>query len=109
MVLQHSRRELLAIAGQGPTSRYSLPRARRGELGSILALHQAIRARYGVHTIEERMHRLCTHCAHYDDIPVSAEKLQTVCERLLCPLTLDGSDCPYFTEAKPEVPFVPEP
>lgn len=103
-----NRKELAAIAGQGPTSRYSLPRSRRGELGRILALHRALRARYGVNAIEERMHRLCVHCANYDNTPVTAEKLQTVCERLLCPLTLEGEDCPYFTEAKPEVFFAVE-
>lgn len=86
-----------------------MPRRMTRELGEKLKIHQALRARYGVHAIEERMHRLCVHCSYYDNTPVTAEKLQTVCERLLCPLTLEGEDCPYFAETKPEVPFVQEP
>ena len=80
----------------------------RGALGEKLKIHQFIRARYGATAIEERMHRLCVHCTYWDNTPPTTKKLLTICDRLLVPLTLDGSDCPYFTESKTEVPFVIE-
>ncbi len=83
-----------------------------GKLGSQRVdnnpVRQAIRSRFGVTAIEERMHRLCLHCIHWDHSEVVTDKSLTICERNLCPVTLDGDDCPYFTESKPEVSFVLE-
>ena len=80
----------------------------RGELGEKLKIRQTIQAHYGAHAIEEHMHRFCIHCTHWDHTPPTTAKRLTICDRLLIPLTQDGSGCPYFTESKPEVPFVPE-